>query len=161
MMTDGSTSATAFSFHSISSLHGNSKGGVMLRRHVLILVVRIAIARHATDLRGKMWLLLGALAVMRLRRCIASHRRCVLRGLLCVNRCSILLIAHIHRRLSLIRALMDHRGRSSRAGKSTCWLRLPTVRGDLPRSKHWYLRPGHAMRTHKTSLGRIVDHHWR
>ena len=48
----------------------------MLRRHVLILMVRIAIARHATDLRREMWLLLGALAIMRLRRCIASHRRC-------------------------------------------------------------------------------------
>ena len=83
----------------------------MLRRHVLILMVRIAIARYATDLGREMWLLLGALAVMRLRRCIASHRRCyimlavikvsvehltVLRGLLCVDWCSILLIAHIH-----------------------------------------------------------------
>ena len=48
----------------------------MLCRHVLILVVRIAIARHATDLRREMWLLLGALAVMRLRRCIATHRHC-------------------------------------------------------------------------------------
>ena len=48
----------------------------MLRRHVLILMVRIAIARHATDLRWEMWLLLGALAVVRLGRCIASHRRC-------------------------------------------------------------------------------------
>ena len=48
----------------------------MLRRHVWILVVRIAVARHATNLGREMWLLLGALAVMRLRRCIASHRRC-------------------------------------------------------------------------------------
>lgn len=48
----------------------------MLRRHMLILVMCIAIARHATDLRGEMWLLLGALAEMRLRRCIASHGSC-------------------------------------------------------------------------------------
>lgn len=48
----------------------------MLRRHVLILVMGIAIARHATDLGRKMWLLLGALAEMRLRRCIASHGSC-------------------------------------------------------------------------------------
>lgn len=48
----------------------------MLRRYVLILVMRIAVARHASNLRRKMWLLLGALAVMQLRRSIASHRRC-------------------------------------------------------------------------------------
>lgn len=48
----------------------------MLRWHVLILVVRIIITRHATDLGREMWLLLRALAVMRLRRRIASHRRC-------------------------------------------------------------------------------------
>ena len=47
----------------------------MLRGHLLILVVRIAIARYATDLGREMCLLLRALAVMRLRRCIASHRR--------------------------------------------------------------------------------------
>ena len=47
----------------------------MLRRHVLILVMGIAIARHATNLGRKVWLLLGALAEMRLRRCIPSHRR--------------------------------------------------------------------------------------
>ena len=76
MITDGSASATTISFHSISSLHGNPRGRIMLRRHVLILMVRIAIAGHATDLRWEMWLLLGALAVMRLRRCVASHRRC-------------------------------------------------------------------------------------
>ena len=46
----------------------------MLRRHMLILVVRIAIARHATDLWREMWLLLWALTVMRLGRYIASHR---------------------------------------------------------------------------------------
>lgn len=48
----------------------------MLHRYVLILVMRIAVARHATDLGRKRWLLLGALAVMQLRRSIASHRRC-------------------------------------------------------------------------------------
>ena len=74
--TDNSAIAAPFSFHNISSVHGNSRRRIMLCRHVLILVVRIAIARHATDLRRKMWLLLGALAVMRLRRCIATHRRC-------------------------------------------------------------------------------------
>ncbi len=58
----------------------------MLRRHVLILVMRIAIARHTTDLRREMWLLLGALAVMRLRRCKTSHRRCYVA--LAVNRVS-------------------------------------------------------------------------
>ena len=64
----------------------------MLRRHVLILVVRIAIARHATDLGREMWLLLGALAVMRQRRCIASHRRCyVMLAVICVSASRILL----------------------------------------------------------------------
>lgn len=48
----------------------------MLPRHVLVLVMRIAIAGYATDLGREMWLLLGALAIMRLWRCIASHRRC-------------------------------------------------------------------------------------
>ena len=48
----------------------------MLRRHVLILVMCIGIARHATDLRRIMLLLLGALAEMRLRRCVASHGSC-------------------------------------------------------------------------------------
>ena len=48
-----------------------------MRGHMLlILVVRIAIARYATDLGREMRLLLGTLVVMRLRRCIASHRRC-------------------------------------------------------------------------------------
>lgn len=60
----------------------------MLRRHVLILVLCIAIARHATDLQREMCLLLGALAVMRLRRCIASHRRCYVPS--AVNRVSAL-----------------------------------------------------------------------
>lgn len=78
--------AIASSFHNISSIHGHSRGRIMLRRHVLILMVRIAIARHATDLGWEMWLLLGALAVMRLRRCIASHRRCYVA--LAVNRVS-------------------------------------------------------------------------
>lgn len=155
LTTDDSAIAALFSFHNISSIHGNPRRGIMLRRQVLILVVRIAIARHATDLRREMCLLLRALAVMRLRRCIPSHRRCVLRWLLCINR-SILLITHI---LPLVRALMYHGRCSSRAGKSTWWLRLPTVRSNLSRSEHWHLGPGHAMWTHETSLRGIVNHH--
>ena len=76
--TGSSAIAGIFSFHDLSSIHGNSWRGIVLRRHLLlILVVRIAvIARHTTNLGREMWLLLGALTVMRLRRCIASHGRC-------------------------------------------------------------------------------------
>lgn len=59
----------------------------MLPRHVLVLVMRIAIAGYATDLGREMWLLLGALAIMRLWRCIASHRRCYVT--LAVSRASV------------------------------------------------------------------------
>lgn len=84
----------------------------------------------------------------------------MLRWLLCVNRCTILLITHVHRRLPLIRALMHHRRCSSRTGKSAWRLRLPTIGSDLSRGKHWYLGRGHTMWTHETSLRRIMDHHW-
>lgn len=63
---------------------------MLLRRYVLILVMCIAIARHATDLRGEMCLLLGALAEMRLWRCIASHGRCYI--MLAVIRVAALII---------------------------------------------------------------------
>ena len=78
ILTTGSSAiAVVFSFHDLSSIHGNSWRRIVLRRHLLILMVRIAvIAGHTTNLGRKMWLLLGALAVMRLRRCIASHGRC-------------------------------------------------------------------------------------
>lgn len=74
--TGESAIAAPFSFQNLSSVHGDSRRRIVLRRHLLVLVVRVAIARHATDLRRKMWLLLGALGVVWLRRCITSHRRC-------------------------------------------------------------------------------------
>ncbi len=47
----------------------------MLCRHMLILVVCIAIARYATDLWREMWLLLGTVAEWLVWSCKASHRR--------------------------------------------------------------------------------------
>ena len=176
LTTGDSAIVTISSFHHLSSIHGNSWRRIVLRRHLLILVVRIAVARYASNLGRKMWLLLGALAIMWLRRCVASHRRCyvmlevskvsaskvltVLRWLLCINRCPIRLITHVHGGLPLIRALMHHGCCSSRTWKSTWWLRRPSIWSNLSRSEHWHLGRGHAMWTYETSLTRVVDHHW-
>jgi len=59
----------AFSFDGLTTLHWNAGRMGVLALHVLILplgMMVIAVARHATDLRREVRLLLGALVVVRL-----------------------------------------------------------------------------------------------